>query len=123
MRKVFLKLDGIKGESQNAGHKDEIEIASFYWGRNQMSTFTAGSGLKDLTIIKRADKSTPYLRVASTSGQDFQGQLTLEDFTARGSLVRSIAFELQSVFVDSVTGIQAGEVIALSCKSIKLVRS
>ena len=29
---MFLKLDGIKGESKDDKHKDEIEILSFSWG-------------------------------------------------------------------------------------------
>ena len=29
---IFLKLDGIKGESQDVGHKDEIDVVSYHWG-------------------------------------------------------------------------------------------
>ena len=29
---VFVKLGGIRGETQNAGHKDEIHIESYSWG-------------------------------------------------------------------------------------------
>ena len=31
----LLKLEGIKGESLDAKHKDEIEIESFSWGATQ----------------------------------------------------------------------------------------
>ena len=33
----FLKIDGIKGESVDKDHKDEIEIASWSWGASQSS--------------------------------------------------------------------------------------
>ena len=125
MKKVFLKLDGIKGESTNARHAGEIDISSFYWGRSRSSTAAARSGRtifgsKDLTIIKRTDKTSPHFRAASASGQTFQGKITLEDYSAEGRIVRSITFDLDAVAVGSVTRIAAGELIALGCRSIKL---
>jgi type VI protein secretion system component Hcp len=124
MRKVFLKLNGIKGESRDGRHAGEIEVSSFYWGSRQPASFTGSqheSAFKNgITVIKRADKTSPSLAVASTTGKIFEGFLTLEDFTASGRLVRSVVFALQSVSVASVTGIEAGEVINLSCRSIKL---
>ena len=30
---IFLKIDGVKGESQVKGHKDEIEVLSWSWGQ------------------------------------------------------------------------------------------
>ncbi|PYD85162.1 hypothetical protein DNF23_50555 [Pseudomonas syringae pv. pisi] len=29
---VYLQIDGIKGESQDSGHKDWIECSSVHWG-------------------------------------------------------------------------------------------
>ena len=29
---IFLKLDGIKGESQDHKHKDEIDVLAWSWG-------------------------------------------------------------------------------------------
>ena len=127
MRKVFLKLDGLTGAARDGQHAGEIEIASFYWGGDNRSFLAPRRGnysaMKDLTIIKRADRTTPDLRGAARTGQSFEGRLTLEDYSGAGSLVRSIVFELGTVFVDSVTNIEAGEVINLRCKSIKLVHS
>jgi type VI protein secretion system component Hcp len=120
---MFLKLDGIKGETQSARNAGAIEITGFYWGRKQTPA-TAGTGsapIKDLTVIKRADRTSPHLQVASTTARNFDGLLTVEDYSVRGSLVRSIAYRLHSVFVDSIRGQQGEEVIALNCKSIKLL--
>jgi len=127
MRKVFLKLDGIKDGSQSARRIGEVEISSFYWGGGRPSNAAGGGRAKALTkaitVIKRVDQASPFLQDAAARGARFEGFLKLEDFSARGSLVRSIVFELQSVLVDSVTGIEAGEVVALSCRSVKLRRS
>jgi type VI protein secretion system component Hcp len=127
MQKVFLKLDAVKGESQNARQIGEIEVSSFYWGGNQPSraagTQHGRGAANNITVIKRADKTSPMLRAALQNGRSFQGLLTLEDYTAQGSLVRSIVFELESVFVDSVIAIEAGEVLALNFRRVKLQRS
>lgn len=128
MRKVFLKLDGIKGESKAARHAGEIEVSSFNWGGSQSASRSTGQSRgvdskAGLTIIKRNDQTTPDLVVASLTGQSFHGLLTFEDYSASGALVRSVVFRLQTVFIESVTEIKNGEVINLSCKSIKLLRA
>ncbi|MBT9330200.1 Hcp family type VI secretion system effector [Paracidobacterium acidisoli] len=62
----FLKLDGIQGESEDAAHKDEIQIMSWSWGASQVSSVsgTGGSGagkadLSDFSIMTNFDKGTP----------------------------------------------------------------
>ena len=41
---MFLKIDGIPGESTDASHKDEIDIFSYTWGESQPETAAAGPG-------------------------------------------------------------------------------
>ena len=43
---MFLKIDGIAGESQDAKHKGEIQISSFSAGFMATSTRTAGAAIK-----------------------------------------------------------------------------
>ena len=38
----FIKFDGIKGESADVKHKDEIDVESWTWG--ETNTGGAGSG-------------------------------------------------------------------------------
>lgn len=73
---MFLKLDGIKGESKDAKHKDEIHIESFSWGLSQSGSFgTAGGGgagkvnVHDISITKNYDKSTPVLMLHCANGK------------------------------------------------------
>ena len=40
----FLKIEGIKGESLDSKHKDEIEVLSFSWGATQPGAFGGGGG-------------------------------------------------------------------------------
>jgi type VI secretion system secreted protein Hcp len=73
---MFLKLDGIKGESKDHKHKDEIHIESFSWGLSQTGTFGAGGGggagkvnVHDISITKYLDKSSPALMLHCCNGK------------------------------------------------------
>ncbi|WP_420382730.1 Hcp family type VI secretion system effector [Novosphingobium sp.] len=72
---MFLKIDGISGESQDSAHKGEIEIDSFTWGVSNIGTASSGSGLgsgkasfQDFTVIKNADAATPVLMQNCATG-------------------------------------------------------
>ena len=41
---MFLKIDGIKGESQDKTHKEEIELLSFSWGVSNAGSGAFGMG-------------------------------------------------------------------------------
>src|SRR5437763_4269432 len=73
---MFLKLDGIKGESKDDKHKDEIHIESFSWGMNQTGTAGTGGGMgagkvqvHDINITKFVEKSSADLMYACASGK------------------------------------------------------
>lgn len=73
---MFLKLDGIKGESKDHKHKDEIHIESFSWGLSQTGSFGAGGGggagkvsVHDISVTKNLDKSSPELMLACCNGK------------------------------------------------------
>ena len=62
----YLKLDGIQGESQRDGHKNEIQIYSWSWGASQVSSVSGSGGsgagradLSDFNIMCNFDKATP----------------------------------------------------------------
>jgi type VI secretion system secreted protein Hcp len=73
---MFLKLDGIKGESLDAKHKDEVHIESFSWGMSQLGTSGSGGGggagkvsVHDISISKLVDKSSPELMLHCCNGK------------------------------------------------------
>ena len=82
---MFLKLDGIKGESKDHKHKDEIHIESFSWGMNQTGTHGAAGGggagkvsVHDISITKLVDKASPELMLACANGKHIpSGLLTV----------------------------------------------
>lgn len=72
---MFLKIDGIKGESRDEKHRDWIEIESFSWGVSQSGSFAGGTptagkvSLQDFTITKKLDKSSPLLMKTCATGK------------------------------------------------------
>jgi type VI secretion system secreted protein Hcp len=67
---MFLKMQGVTGEANDAGHKGEIEVVSWSWGIDGMyrGGYTGGFGdptskarFKDLLITKRIDKASVTL--------------------------------------------------------------
>lgn len=72
----FLKLDGIQGESQDAKHKNEIELQSFNWGASQAGVSFQGGGLgagkvqmHDFSCTMYVNQASPKLMVACATGQ------------------------------------------------------
>jgi type VI secretion system secreted protein Hcp len=73
---MFLKLDGIKGESQDHKHKDEIQIASWSWGLSQTGAMGQGGGggagkvsVHDISITKSVDKASAALMLHCCNGK------------------------------------------------------
>ncbi len=73
---IHLKLDGIKGESTSARHKDEIVVESWAWGAaNPAPAATGGGGgagratFSDLTFTHRVDRASPELWKACATGR------------------------------------------------------
>jgi type VI secretion system secreted protein Hcp len=66
---IFLKIDGIPGESRDSRHKDEIDVASFSWGVARESDKGPGRpALQDLNFTTGASKASPALMVAAAGG-------------------------------------------------------
>lgn len=72
----FLKIEGIKGESHDAKHKDEIELESFSWGETNTGSMAAGGGggagkvqMQDFHFVMKMNKASPLLLLACASGQ------------------------------------------------------
>lgn len=79
---MFLKIDGIDGESNQSKHKGELEILSFSWGIQQSSsTGGAGSGkvaVQEFTVVKQMNNSSPHLMEKCCTGEHIPSvQLTL----------------------------------------------
>ena len=109
---MFLKLDGIKGESTDDKHKDEIEIISFSWGAHSNSSIgsaSTGGGagkavFSDFTFSKRVDMSSPKLAlVAATGGHIANATISIRK---AGGAAGQIDYQVYTLDVIYVTGLQ-----------------
>ena len=73
---IFLKIDGIDGESPDAQHKNEIQVLNWKWGITQESSMQSGSGLgtgratvHDLEFEHYIDRASPNLMKYCLSGK------------------------------------------------------
>src|SRR5262245_12951360 len=72
---MFIKIDGIKGESQDKKHGKEIDILAWSWGMSQSGTFHGGAGggagkanVQDLSFTKYIDTSSGPLMLHCCNG-------------------------------------------------------
>ena len=78
---MFLKLDGIEGESKDAKHKGEIDVESFSFGASNQGSPGGGGGgagkvsFNDFSFTTRANKASPKLFLACASGQHIKTAL------------------------------------------------
>jgi type VI secretion system secreted protein Hcp len=73
---IFLKINGIDGESMDSAHKNEIEILTWDWQILQESNMHMGSGggsgkatVKDLNFVHYVDRSSPNLMKFCLTGK------------------------------------------------------
>jgi type VI secretion system secreted protein Hcp len=72
----YLKIDGIKGESQDDKHKDEIDIETWSWGQTNQgdAAYRGGEGAgkvsaQDMRLVAKVNKSSPKLFETCASGE------------------------------------------------------
>ncbi|WP_416048475.1 Hcp family type VI secretion system effector [Cupriavidus basilensis] len=73
---IFLKINGIDGESQDTSHKNEVEVLAWEWSIEQQSTMHAGSGggagkatVSDMTFEHFIDRASPNLMKYCLTGK------------------------------------------------------
>ena len=111
----FLKLDGIKGESKDSKHVDEIDILSWSWGLSQPGALATGGSstgkvqFQDFHFTKRTDRSSPVLILKCAKGEHIKEGL----ITARKSgddAVEFLKIKLTDVLVSSHQSSAGGDV-------------
>lgn len=113
---MFMKLDGIDGESQDRVHKDEIDVLAWSWGLTQSGTTHMGAGggggkanVKDLSFTKYIDSASHTLIQRVADGKHIT-EATLTVRKAGGTPLEYLIIILTDVMVTSVeTGGSGGE--------------
>src|SRR5258708_33160670 len=79
---MFIKIDGITGESKDHKHKDTIDVLAWSWGMSQSGSFHGGGGggagkanVQGLSITQHGDKSSPLLMLSCSNGKHIKEAL------------------------------------------------
>jgi len=113
---MFLKLEGIKGESGDDKKKDEIDVLAWSWGAAQSGTTHQGGGggagkasFQDMQVTKYVDSSSPILMQHVASGKHIT-KATLTVRKAGDTPLEYIVYTLTDVIVTAYsTGGSGGE--------------
>jgi len=104
---VFLKIDGIPGDSTDDKHKDWIEILSCSMGiAHQQPTGYSGpaastrSVFNDFSIVKHLDKCSPKLALACASGHLIK-DITMDICRAGGDKFKYMEYKMSDCAITS----------------------
>ena len=105
---IFIKMDGITGESTDAKHRGEIDVLSWSWGVTiSSSTHVGGAAVAgkaipaDLKFFHRIDLATPSLIKACASGRHIkEAVVTVQK--AGAAPFEFLTIKLSEVTVESV---------------------
>jgi type VI secretion system secreted protein Hcp len=103
----FIKFDGIKGESTDAKHKDEIDVESWSWGETHPGSAASGGGggagkvaMQDFHFVMQLNRASPRLMRACATGQHIK-MATLSARKAGKGQQEYLTFKFHDVLVSS----------------------
>ena len=110
---VYLRIDGIKGESVDSTHQGWIEVTTAQWGVTQPKSATASTGgghtaerceHTSLSISKLAHISSPLLMQNCSAGRTIQkAKLEFMRADGQGERVKYYEVELENVLIGSMS--------------------
>lgn len=115
---MFLKIEGIKGESQDKSHQNEIDIQSYSWGVSQSGTLAFGGGggagkaqFQDLHFTSKVSKASPLLFLGCATGEHIK-DATLSVRKAGAQQQDFLIIKLNDVLVSSyqTSGSSGGDI-------------
>lgn len=106
---MFLKIDGIDGESTDDAHQKWIEVLSFSHGVSQPVSGASATGgrtggradFQNLSVMKTIDNATPDLNIKCAKGEHIK-QVELELCLATGEKHTFMKYTLSDCIVASV---------------------
>jgi len=105
---MFMKIEGVKGESKDKTHTKEIDVLAWSWGMNNSGSAHVGGGagmgkvnIQDLSFTKYVDSSSPVLALACCQGTHYK-EADLVVRKAGGNPVEYIKIKLEEVLITSI---------------------
>ena len=104
---IFIKIGDIKGESNDAKHKDEVEVLSWSWGVAQSGSVAGPGGgtgkasFSDFNFMHRIDAASPLLMKACATGQHIK-EATVTNRKAGKGQQEFLIIKMNDVLITSV---------------------
>lgn len=106
---IYLKLEGIEGESTDDVHKNEFALLSCSTGVSNAGSFgkgttgggTAKANFQDLNCVSYVSKATPELFLACASGKHIPKATIVFRKSGGDAPVEYLKYELANVMVSS----------------------
>jgi type VI secretion system secreted protein Hcp len=113
---IYLKLDGIDGESKDTDHTDWIEVDSWSWGVDNPASFAEGQGgqstqahIGSLNVLKTLDKGSVALFKNCTTGKHI-GSATVSCMKLDGdSRIEYMKIDFTDLMVSSLNWSSSGD--------------
>jgi type VI secretion system secreted protein Hcp len=107
---MFLKLDGVTGESKDKTHTKDIDLLSWSWGMSNSGSAHEGGGagsgkvnVQDVSVTKYIDSSSPKLMLACCNGTHYATALLTVRKAGGDKPVEYVKIKMQEVLITSVT--------------------
>ena len=117
---MYIKFDGVDGESKDVHHKDWIDLLSYSWGLHKSGAGATGGarreevGLEEVVLSKAIDKASPKLAEALCTGRVFPTvTLHFTKVAPAGNRVTYLVYEMKNVMVSSVHMSCTGDTLPL----------
>lgn len=114
---MFMKVDGVTGESEDSQHKGWTDIQSISWGASQPGAMASGSGgnagrasFNDLIVVAYMDKGSAAILKNCVTGKHLPS-VQISACKTGGTQIEFMSITLQEVLVTSaqITGVDPGD--------------
>lgn len=128
---MFLKIDGIDSESEDADHKNWIDVLSWSWGMSQSANAHMGGGgtratadVQDVSIAHFIDRSSPILMGACLEGKHIpKATLEMTKAGADGKALPYLKVNFHDLVISNVsTGGSQGEDVSVENFSMNFAK-
>ena len=123
---IFAKIGGIKGESLDDKHKDEVEVLSWSWGVTQSGSATGGGGggagkatFNDFSFTHHLDKASPKLLRACATGEHIK-EATITVRKAGKGQQEFLIINMNDIIITGVHPSGTGEGSAATAEQVAL---
>ena len=124
---LYIKFDGVDGESKDKDHKGWSDVLSFSWGLHKAGSGATGqtrrrgvATVEDVVCTKQYDKSSPKLAEAICSGKVFPKVEIHDTATYGDARATFLKYELKNVMVSSHSVSCAGGGDAVPTEAVSL---